>query len=555
MLAAGDPEEDGRPVLVGAEDRGALVVTLADLRGVAGRADRWRTEQGYAPGDSILLLRLPYSSEVPLAAAAVALMSRGLRVVLPMHYDPQSLSEMAAATNCRAVLRSTGVVETHRLAERSDTLIRDVAEELDLDLFCLDRLDWLGLSDDQSEASDFDLEAPDDTGREVLVLSTSGSTGAPKLVRYTERALLSVAEAFQAGGLMDPAMLGGPSICPTLSHSMGFRNVLHAVWNRQPTLLAQPEWLDEKPKKFVKLLERWPPHHITCGPALLRDLSLLAASVVRVRNALESLKVVVSSGAADPGVVHRLPREVTTANAFGMTEVQQALTTLIDPAPTTPQALGNPLPGVSVAVEYVDPEERIGRLNISSPFMASGYVGEEDFGDWFETGDLVRVTGDDLTWVARAQRDILNTGHGAKVALADLTSDYQRLADQAESVLFVAVSTRGGVGALIYVGDRDPADPQLHQQLLKAIGADHQAMADAGRDFALAYQAISVAGCVAGRPPRRGPGKVDRQRALADQDELLSAMEDAALEHPQLFYVPPHGSDRPDWRQYAADAT
>lgn len=561
MLALGDDEQDSRPLLLGADRTGALDLSLADLRRVAARADQWRRRQGYRRGDSLLLIRLPYSSEAPLAAAAVALMSLGLRVVLPMSFDRESLAEMARATACRAMLWCSVEVEStpHAQVRAADAMYRTVADELGLETFSLDgELDWHSpLSADGAEsmpvagAAEAD-EGLCDTDREVLVLSTSGSTGCPKLARYTEYSLLAVAEAWNVAGLMSESLTGGRSICPALSHSMGFRNVLNAIWNRQPTVLAQPEWLEEKPKQFVKLLERCRPQHITCGPALLGDLSLLASSVRRVREALSELQCVVSSGAADAAISRALPAGVRVANAFGMTEVQQALNTLLGSDKSVLGALGRPLPGVSVAVRYVDASQRLGRLFIRAPFKALGYVGRPDFGPWFETGDLVRVEGDDIVWVGRVDEDYLNTGLGAKVSMAELRAAYQRLQHETEAVLFVTSSSRSGVAAVAYVGDRDPANKQVHQQLLTAIASDHQQMADQQRDFALSYMAICVVGCVSGRPPRRGPGKVDRQGALAEQSELLAAIDDPANSHPQVFNVPAHGSDRPDWRRYAA---
>jgi acyl-coenzyme A synthetase/AMP-(fatty) acid ligase len=556
MLVSEDPEEDSRPLLIGADQNGPLELTLADLRRAAARASCWLNEQGYLPGDSVLLVRLPHSSEVPLAAAVIALMSCGIRVVLPMSWDRSTLAEFAKATNAKALLWCADDVATtkHEDVRQTDAMLREVATETGMATFSIDsELNWHGPeSDDDPTLPAISDSLPPE--REVLVLSTSGSTGTPKLVRYTDVALLRVAEAWNAAGLMSPKLTGGRSFCPTLSHSMGLRNVLHAVWNRRPTVLVQPEWLEDQPKKFVKLLERCPPQHITCGPALLADLSLLAASVRRVRDALSSLKCVVSSGAADAGINRVLPAEVRVANAFGMTEVQQVMNTLLGPAEQVRSALGRPLPGVAVAVQVDNPGQQTGRLFVSSPFSAKGYVGSSDFDEWFETGDLVRVEGDDLVWIGRADEDFLNTGLGVKVSLVELRAAYEQLQNAVEAVLFVSLPSRGGVAALVYVGDRDPASAELHRELLKVIDSDHQRLADAQRHFALSYAAIAVIGCASGRPPRRGPGKIDRAGALAAEAALLSAMDDPATDNPQVVVIPAFGSDRPDWRRFAASS-
>jgi acyl-coenzyme A synthetase/AMP-(fatty) acid ligase len=547
MLQSANADEDRRPLLIGADHTGNLEIALADLRRAAFRANEWCRQQGFQPGDSLLLVRLPHSSEIPLAVATIALMSAGIRVVLPMSYDATTLAGMIQITNTRGIFWCAAESAKHDAAHQTDAILRTVASGCNLPTFSLDgELDWhrsveteiVGLDDGRISEE-----------REVLVLSTSGSTGQPKLVRYTDVALLRVAEAWNAAGLMSAELTGGRSFCPTLSHSMGFRNVFHAIWNRQPTVLVQPEWLEDQPKKFVKLLERCPPQHITCGPALLADLSLLAASVRRVRDALTSLRCVVSSGANDAGIDRVLPANVRVANAFGMTEVQQVMNTLLGPATQAHQALGRPLPGVEVGVRFADSDQQVGRLLVSSPFAARGYVGSPDFDPWFDTGDLVRVEGDCLVWIGRADEDFLNTGLGVKVSLVELRAAYEKLHHEVEAVLFVSLLSRGGVAALVYVGDHDPAD---HDQLLLAINDDHKKLAETQRHFALSYAAISVLGCVPGRPPRRGPGKIDQAAALAAQAELIAAMDDPASKHPHVVVVPSFGSDRPDWRRFAA---
>ena len=556
MLACSAPAEDDRPLLLGANSAGPLELSLRDLRRASGRAGAWCAEQDFRQGDSLLLVRLPHSSEIPLAAAAIALMTQAVRVVLPMGFDRDCLAAMSRATQCRAILWCTGDVANtaHHQVRQADALIREVAQELGLPTFSVDeQLQWHVAEDANDAPAPAAFDHGESADREVLVLSTSGSTGEPKLVRYTDAALLAVAESWQAAGLFAEHMVGGRSMCPALSHSMGFRNVLHAVWNRQPVMLVQGEWLEEKPKTFVKMLERCRPQHITCGPALLRDLALLSRTLRRVKKGLASLKCVVSSGAAAIAAETDLLAGAGTANAFGMTEVQQVLNTLLGPDEPPPGALGRPLPGVAVAVRYSDPPRRVGPLFVQTPFMASGYVGGDDFGRWFETGDLVRVEGEDVVWVGRVNDDFINTGHGVKVSLAELRDTYQRLQQAVEAILYFSLPQCGGVAAAAYVGEQDPAAPEVRNGLLQAIEADHQRLAEQRREFDLDYMSVAVIGWVAGRPPRHGPGKIDRQRALAQLAELRDAMASRASDHPHVMRVPRYGSDRPDWRRYASD--
>ena len=554
MLQEDDPQLDKRPLLIGADHTGSLEVSLAVIRHATLQAQEWCEQQGHAPDDSLLLVRLPHSSEVPLATAAIALMSLGIRVVLPMSFDQGALAAMAKAADCRAMLwcGELAANTSNEQVLKADQMFRAVAEEVGVPTFSLDGdLNW-HLFEGTGNAALPRIDKEMSLGREVLVLSTSGSTGQPKLARYTDAALLKVAEAWNAAGLMADSLTGGRSICPAVSHSMGFRSVLHAVWNRQATLLVQTEWLEEKPKQYVKLLERCKPQHVTCGPAYLGDLGLLASSIERVRNALGSLEVVVSSGAADVDIRRVLPEGVRVANAFGMTEVQQALNTLLGPTNAVRGALGRPLPGVEVAVRYDGTRSRVGRLYISAPFASVGYLDSPDFGDWFETGDLVRVEGDDLVWTGRVDEDYLNTGQGVKVSLAELRANYQQFQRETEAAIFAALPNRGGVGALAYLGHRDPQDMDIHRRLRECIEEDHRQMADDSRDFALEYMAISAVGCVFGRPPMRGPGKIDRRQSLEMQEELLAAMDDPSADHPQVINLPPFGSDRPDWRRFAS---
>jgi hypothetical protein len=87
--------------------------------------------------------------------------------------------------------------------------------------------------------------------------------------------------------------------------------------------------------------------------------------------------------------------------------------------------------------------------------------------------------------------------------------------------------------------------------LQETISRSHERLTASGGDFELRYRTLSAVACVAGRPPHRGPGKVDRERILREQGELVSAMDDPISDHPQVIHVPGPRADAPDWRRYA----
>jgi long-subunit acyl-CoA synthetase (AMP-forming) len=229
-----------------------------------------------------------------------------------------------------------------------------------------------------------------------------------------------------------------------------------------------------------------------------------------------------------------------------MTEVQQVANTLVGPPSPIPGSLGSALPGVSMGVRFSDTENRTGRFFVRSPFAASGYVGQPDFGSWFDTGDIVRNEGKELRWVARAEEDFFNTGLGIKVSDQELRQTYSDLENSVENLVFCGTTRRAGIVALVFVGEEDPTDSVLHQRLQATIYSSHARLADSGRDLDLRCRTLSAVACVAGRPPFRGPGKVDRRRTVRAQSHLLSAMEDPGSDHPQVMHVPrPAASGRP----------
>jgi acetylornithine/succinyldiaminopimelate/putrescine aminotransferase/predicted amino acid dehydrogenase/acyl-coenzyme A synthetase/AMP-(fatty) acid ligase len=532
------PTEADRPVIVGPVGDAERVVVLADLHRAAAAAAGWARRYGFVAGDSVLLIRLPLTSEVPGAVALFGLMAAGLRVVLPMTVTSH-VGRMIDATGCRAVIRWIGepkVLTNSADAVSANARIREAADSRGLSLHCVSEVL-------ESPAARLPDVSPD---QEILVLFTSGSSGVPKGVRYTTRALLTCAESWLAAGLLDADTTGGPSLCPLLSHSMGVRNVLNAIFTRCPTLLLYPEWVTERPDLVGHYLSAWPPRHVTAGPALLHNLARGMCQDPKIgRVVRRHMRCLVSSGSGfDLRLREQLPG-VRLANAFGMTETQQVLNSLLGSSEGAPERLGSPLPGVEIGLRYSAAGSSHGRLFVHSPFGSNGYVGRPNPSSWFDTGDRVGWNGVALTYIGRANADFLNTGLGVKSAFAELDRRYAGVSRDLESLVFFSSPSRSGPVAIGFVGDADPADPRIHSRVREAIAARHEAVGETWMD------PLEAIGLTAGQPSVRGIGKIDREAISSDHVALLTSLDNSASSDPRLVTIPPTDRSGSAFRRHA----
>jgi acyl-coenzyme A synthetase/AMP-(fatty) acid ligase/NADP-dependent 3-hydroxy acid dehydrogenase YdfG/acyl carrier protein len=276
---------------------------------------------------------------------------------------------------------------------------------------------------------------PATPGDVTLMLLTSGSTGASKVVAHSHCTLLSrcaATIAHRGYDALDVSLNWLPLDHVGALVMFHLRDVvLHCDQYHTTTdcVLADPlrwlEWMDR-----WRVTVTWAPN-FAFALVVARD-----ADVARQRWDLSCLRVIVNAGEA---VVHKtaarfvdmllpfgLPPDAMKPE-WGMSETSSAITGAQDlighrsPDGTVFVDLGRPLPGCSLRI--VDPRQEyadgfaIGRLQVRGETVMSGYFRNDEANreafsadGWFDTGDLGFLHDGALTVVGRAKDSVIVNG-------------------------------------------------------------------------------------------------------------------------------------------------
>ena len=430
-----------------------MEISLRQLRHLILDVIRALQQRGIGPGETVALVRLPRTSETLTAVVYAALSAWGVRVLFPMYLELEAMEAWLRVSGATALLMSPYEVESAG-AQEADVAVtrwlRGVAERLGLPVHCffqdLDLPSMLERRGERAHQASPGVEDPlvqellgaTGCGTECLLLTTSGTSGQGKLVRYTQGALLRSCASWEQAGFFHRERLGGRGFSLLLAHSMGIRTLWNAIWTRQPLCLITPEWFIDYPERVSELLLQMQPEHVTGGPATFHTLLELARVFPRLKDrCFRELKCLVSSGAPYDLALQRRIRsafDLELHNAFGMTETMQVTSTLAGPTPEVGSGrLGSPLPGVQLRLgrDETLPPGRF-RLSVCSPFGSSGYLEpgtrQPPAQAWFQTGNLVEQEGPGrgLRYVGREGQDFINDGLGVKISRRRLETLYRR---------------------------------------------------------------------------------------------------------------------------------
>lgn len=257
---------------------------------------------------------------------------------------------------------------------------------------------------DEDYVPESDLQPPADVQRTpAVLLFTSGTTSAPKLVRLEHRSLSSYLLETVPAGSASPAEAMLVSAPPY--HIAAVMNVLSSTYRgRRVVLMAQFD-----ARRWLELVRDQAITHAMVVPTMLsRILDVLDDHPELMPTSLESLSY---GGSRAPGdLIERalatLPTSVGFVNAYGLTETSSTIS-LLGPedhrlawesdSPDVRRRLksaGRPIPGVEIAIRDEAGTDLLplgeGAIWIRGPQLASGYQGTAmvlDDEGWWRSGD------------------------------------------------------------------------------------------------------------------------------------------------------------------------
>lgn len=316
---------------------------------------------------------------------------------------------------------------------------------------------------------DYDLGSPD---RLAYIIFTSGTSGAPRAVCHAHRAIWArqmMHQGWYGLGPQDRLLHAGAF---NWTYTLG--TGLMDPWSVGATALIPAPGVEAA--ALPLLLKRFDATIFAAAPGVYRQIlkQSLKLNLPRLRHGL-------SAGEALPALTRAHWSEATGTpiyEALGMSECS----TFISAAPEHPApdgCAGWPQEGRHVAVLGPDftpaPRETLGQLAVhrSDPGLFLGYWGAEaetaarfsPDGEWFLTGDMVRMTEAGAIAYAGRDDDMMNAG-GFRVSPLEVEAAMATCPEAGEvAAVEIAVSAEATVIALAHTGPARPEALRAHAKV------------------------------------------------------------------------------------------
>jgi malonyl-CoA/methylmalonyl-CoA synthetase len=254
----------------------------------------------------------------------------------------------------------------------------------------------------------------------ALILYTSGTTGLPKGVMISRRAITSNLDAI--------AEVWGWTESDRLTHALPLFHVHGLALGVLGPLRrgGSVHLIDKFSAQAVASAFDSGATMLFAVPTMYRRLAQSAESEPAVAKSLSGARILVSGSAALPAVEHERFERLTgqrIVERYGMTETLMNIAVHVD-GERRAGFVGLPVPGLSVrlmgddgAVIETSDNDTIGEIQVRGPNLFSGYLNRPDAteatfdGDWFKTGDMgTRASDGYYRIVGRRATDLIKTG-------------------------------------------------------------------------------------------------------------------------------------------------
>jgi acyl-coenzyme A synthetase/AMP-(fatty) acid ligase len=278
---------------------------------------------------------------------------------------------------------------------------------------------WTELEQGLAGCSDRFAPARLEADEPAIIFYTSGSTGKPKGVTHANRALF----AWRVVATHWPALTSSDIMWCTADTgwSKAGTSILFGPWSAGAAVLFYNGRFD--PRRRFELLAR---HRVTVFCAAATELRQLVLQDVQPYD-LSALRLAISAGeTVNPEIIERWRSliDVPLLDGYGLTETLMNVVNT-PRMPVKPGSMGRPLPGTEIAV--LDPENRPamvgqpGRLMIrlpnpqamigywNDPERSQAAIVRRDGGEWFNSGDIVKVDEDGYVFYLGRSDDVINS--------------------------------------------------------------------------------------------------------------------------------------------------
>ncbi len=282
----------------------------------------------------------------------------------------------------------------------------------------------------------------------ALIVFTSGTTGEPRGVVHPYRYLTGQRAQAEHWLGSRPGELVWCTTAPGWSKSA--RNVFLAPWLTGAAAVIHEGRFD--PAERLDMIEALAVNVLCQAPTEYRML----AKRTTLRR-LPSLRRMVSAGEALEAETITAFREATglePADGYGQTETGHISGNLAG-EPVRPGSMGKPLPGIVVRV--LDGELQL-QANSSPTFFSHFLDGERFEGEWWPTGDLVRLEDDGHLWFEGRGDDVIISS-GYRIGPVEVESALLAHPAVAEAAAVAHPDPERGavVRAVVVPRDREPS--------------------------------------------------------------------------------------------------